>query len=107
MPEKAELKPYHQSRWVCLRHGFFDVWLHEKPLEGFRARCPDCEKPAEAREGYECTGKTTRDIPHRSKPRLDEMPEIEVILCSDTAKVIKKRSGYYDRHEKSWKQMKR
>lgn len=106
MQETAVLMPYHQSRWVCLQHGFFDVRLAERPPASYRARCPDCERPAEPREGFECCGKTTNPIPFRSKPRLDEVPELELGAVREQ-KVIKNRRGYYDRHTKTWKNIRR
>lgn len=104
--EQPALRPYHQSRWVCLLHGFFDVRLPQRPSTGYRALCPECERPAASRDGYECTGKTSGPIPHRTRPRLEENPEIELVLF-DKPKVVKKSRGYYNRHTKEWAKKKR
>lgn len=101
MEQQPVMKAYHQSRWVCLRHGYFDIRLPKEPPKSFRARCPDCERPADSREGYECAGKTIGPVPYRSKPRLSESPEIEVALFTNSA-VRKTRKGYYNRHTRRW-----
>lgn len=100
------LKPYHQTRWTCFGHGFFDVMLPQKPPENYVARCPDCGRPAERREGYECTGYTAGALPRMTKPRLDETPEIEISLF-DKAKVVKNRRGFYNRHKGNWQDKRR
>lgn len=100
------LKPYHQTRWVCPLHGFFDLLLSQKTPESYIASCPECKKPAARRAGYECTGQTSGPLPRATKPRLDETPEIEISLF-DKPKVVKNKRGFYNRYTKEWERNRR
>lgn len=71
------LKPFFQKRYVCAQHGYFDIMLASKPAESFCPKCPVCGEKSFPRDGYECTGKTSRDLPYISKPRLEEYVEFE------------------------------
>lgn len=95
-------RTYHQSRWACVFHGFFDLRLPSRPPESFHPTCPVCKRQAQRREGYECTGITSGPVPHCTKPRIEENPEMEIQLF-DGKRTGRKRRGYYDRHTKEWK----
>src|SRR5579871_6068566 len=77
MSTQPALVPFFQKRYVCASHGYFDVRLSERPAASFVAKCPTCSKPADEREGFECSGKTSGAVPHVTMPRLEEYTEMQ------------------------------
>jgi len=80
MASASQLKPFFQSRWVCVRDGYFDVRTPILRCRPTRVLCPQCQKPAVRRDDNECTGMTMGPVPHSTKPRMEETPEVQFVV---------------------------